>query len=97
MAKRELCNEEFINWVLWSSPGAAAALIAAAKLPNDVRAVVSRGGRPDLAGESLVKVEAPTLLIVGGDDIEVLELNRQALKRIHAEKKLEIVPVQRTL
>jgi len=75
-----------------ASTGAAAALIAAAKFPDIVRAVVSRGGRPDLAGESLSKVHAPTLLIVGGDDIEVLALNRQALKFIIAEKKLEIVP-----
>ncbi len=75
-----------------ASTGAAAALIAAAKLHDDVKAVVSRGGRPDLAGESLPVVEAPTLLIVGGDDIEVLELNRQALKLIRAEKKLEVLP-----
>ncbi len=75
-----------------ASTGAAAALIAAAKLENQIKAVVSRGGRPDLAGESLPKVRAPTLLIVGGDDTEVLDLNRQALKLIRAEKKLEIVP-----
>jgi putative phosphoribosyl transferase len=74
-----------------ASTGAAAALVAAAKLPNDIKAVVSRGGRPDLAAENLTKVQAPTLLVVGGDDTEVLELNRQALKLIHAEKKLEIV------
>ena len=74
------------------STGAAAALIAAADLPKDVKAVVSRGGRPDLAGESLAKVKAPTLLIVGGDDLAVLDLNREALKSIAAEKKLEIVP-----
>ncbi len=75
-----------------ASTGAAAALIAASKIPLGVRAVVSRGGRPDLAGEILAKVRAPTLLIVGGDDTEVLELNRQALKLILAEKKLEVVP-----
>jgi len=74
-----------------ASTGAAAALIAAAKFPDIVRAVVSRGGRPDLAGESLSKVHAPTLLIVGSYDIEVLALNRQAMKLIIAEKKLEIV------
>jgi putative phosphoribosyl transferase len=74
-----------------ASTGAAAALIAAAKFPDDVRAVVSRGGRPDLAGKNLSKVKAPTLLIVGGDDTEVLDLNRQALKLIIAEKKLEVV------
>jgi putative phosphoribosyl transferase len=75
-----------------ASTGAAAALIAAASLPGDVRAVVSRGGRPDLAGESLAQVEAPTLLIVGGDDIEVLALNRQALRVMHAPRELAIVP-----
>ena len=75
-----------------ASTGAAAALIAAAKLPNDVKAVVSRGGRPDLASEHLAKVKAPTLLIVGGDDFEVLEMNKNALRLIRAEKKLEVVP-----
>lgn len=75
-----------------ASTGAAAALIAAAKLPNDVKAVVSRGGRPDLAYKHLAKVNAPTLLIVGGDDAEVLEMNKNALKLIRAEKKLEVVP-----
>ena len=75
-----------------ASTGAAAALIAAAELPNEIKAVVSRGGRPDLAGKNLSKVKAPTLLIVGGDDTEVLELNRQALKLIGVEKKLEVVP-----
>ena len=75
-----------------ASTGAAAALIAAAQLPKYVKAVVSRGGRPDLAAEHLPLVEAPTLLIVGGNDPEVLEMNEEALKRISVEKKLEIVP-----
>jgi putative phosphoribosyl transferase len=75
-----------------ASTGAAAALIAAAKLPTDIKAVVSRGGRPDLAARHLSKVKAPTLLIVGGNDPEVLEMKREAMKRIPAEKKLEIVP-----
>ena len=75
-----------------ASTGAAAALIAAAELPDEVKAVVSRGGRPDLAGKHLSKVKAPTLLIVGGDDTEVIELNKQALKLILVEKKLEVVP-----
>jgi dienelactone hydrolase len=74
-----------------ASTGAAAALIAAAKLPEQVKAVVSRGGRPDLAGEYLSKVKAPTLLIVGGDDTEVLELNRQALREMKSERKLVVV------
>jgi putative phosphoribosyl transferase len=75
-----------------SSTGAAAALIAAAKLVDDVRAVVSRGGRPDLAMEYLADVKAPTLLIVGGWDTVVIDLNQQAMNRLSAEKKLEVVP-----
>jgi dienelactone hydrolase len=75
-----------------ASTGAAAALIAAAKLPNDVVAVVSRGGRPDLAADYLPKVVASTLLLVGGWDTEVIELNRKAMDQMSAEKKLVIVP-----
>ena len=75
-----------------ASTGAAAALIAAAELPDQVHAVVSRGGRPDLAGESLARVLAPTLLIVGGRDEVVIGLNEQALAELHVEKALEIVP-----
>ena len=75
-----------------SSTGGGAALVAAAKLPQDVGAVVSRGGRPDLAGEALPKVQAPTLLIVGGNDDIVIELNEQARDRMRCEVKLEIVP-----
>ena len=75
-----------------ASTGAAAALIAAAKLPNDIATVVSRGGRPDLAAEYLPKVKAPTLLLVGGLDAEVIELNRQAMAQMKAEKKLVIIP-----
>jgi putative phosphoribosyl transferase len=75
-----------------ASTGAAAALIAAAELPDSTRAVVSRGGRPDLAGAALPKVKAPTLLIVGGDDYEVIKLNRKALNELQCEKRLEIVP-----
>ncbi len=75
-----------------ASTGAAAALIGAAKLPEDVSAVVSRGGRPDLAAEYLPKVQAPTLLIVGGWDAEVIELNQQAQSQMTNENKLEIVP-----
>jgi len=75
-----------------ASTGAAAALIAAAKLPNAIAAVVSRGGRPDLAGEYLPSVVAPTLLIVGGLDTEVIELNQGAMDQMTAEKKLVIVP-----
>ncbi|MGZ6143560.1 MAG: phosphoribosyltransferase family protein [Myxococcales bacterium] len=76
-----------------ASTGAAAALVAAARLPGLVRAIVSRGGRPDLAGaESLAAVRAPTLLIVGGRDEEVLELNREAMAQMEAEHRLAIVP-----
>jgi len=75
-----------------ASTGAAAALVTAAREPDRVSAVVSRGGRPDLAGELLIEVRAPTLLIVGGADDVVLDLNRQALAMLRAEKQLEIVP-----
>jgi dienelactone hydrolase len=74
-----------------ASTGAAAALIAAAERPHVVGAVVSRGGRPDLAGRMLERVRAPTLLIVGGDDEPVIELNRAALAHLHVEKELTIV------
>ena len=75
-----------------ASTGAAAALVAAAQRPGVVAAVVSRGGRPDLAGSALMAVSAPTLLIVGGNDHEVLELNRQAQVALRCENKLEIIP-----
>ena len=74
-----------------ASTGAAAALVAAAEEPR-VAVVVSRGGRPDLAGMALGRVHAPTLLIVGGDDTQVLLLNRQALAAMPCEKRLSIVP-----
>lgn len=75
-----------------ASTGAAAALAAAAERPEAARAVVSRGGRPDLADEALARVRAPTLLVVGGNDPTVLELNRAALDRLAAEKELAVVP-----
>ena len=75
-----------------ASTGSAAALIAAARLGSRVNAVVSRGGRPDLADEDLPRVTAPTLLIVGGDDDVVIELNEQAYRRLACEKRLTIVP-----
>ena len=75
-----------------ASTGAAAALVAAARLGDRVGAIVSRGGRPDLAAEALERVTAPTLLIVGGADHGVIELNEQALARLSAPKALEIVP-----
>lgn len=75
-----------------ASTGAAAALVAAAGEPGLVKAVVSRGGRPDLAGESLGQVKAPTLLIVGGWDQEVLALNRAAQRRMPGPTKLTVIP-----
>jgi len=74
-----------------SSTGGAAALVAAAELPQDVGIVVSRGGRPDLAGAALPRVQAPTLLIVGGNDDIVIELNESARDQMRCEVKLEIV------
>jgi putative phosphoribosyl transferase len=75
-----------------ASTGAAAALVAAAARPDPVGAVVSRGGRPDLAGEFLRLVRQPTLLIVGGNDDVVIELNRRAMEKLSAETRLAIVP-----
>ncbi|PAV13413.1 hydrolase [Methanosarcina spelaei] len=95
------------NWLLFSNPetknlnigyfgastGAAAALIAAKEHTNDIKAVVSRGGRPDLAEKALPNVKAPTLLIVGGEDYQVIEMNEWALDRLKVEQKeLKIVP-----
>jgi pimeloyl-ACP methyl ester carboxylesterase len=84
----------FKRGLFGSSTGAAAALIAAAEYPQKVDAVVSRGGRPDLAGRALPKVQAPTLLIVGGNDEAVIDLNEQAVAQMQsgADKKLMIVP-----
>lgn len=75
-----------------ASTGAAAALVAAATLEAEIEAVVSRGGRPDLAGRSLARVSAPTLLIVGGEDHEVVALNQQAMRQMHCHVELSIVP-----
>ncbi len=75
-----------------ASTGAGAALVAAAHSDAAIAAVVSRGGRPDLAGNALGRVKAPTLLIVGGLDTAVIELNREAMAQMHAEKQLVIVP-----
>jgi putative phosphoribosyl transferase len=75
-----------------ASTGAGAALVAAADLPDLIHAVVSRGGRPDLAGDALERVQAPTLAIVGGADPVVLHLNRKALARLHCPNRLHIIP-----
>ena len=84
---RALCFGYFV-----ASTGAAAALVAAAERPQQIDAVVSRGGRPDLAGTALERVRAPTLLIVGGNDYPVIEMNQTALARLRCEKRLIIVP-----
>ncbi|MGV3591800.1 MAG: dienelactone hydrolase family protein [Gammaproteobacteria bacterium] len=75
-----------------ASTGAAAALIAAATQQFPIRAVVSRGGRPDLAGDYLKKVKAPVLLIVGGHDADVLRLNERALQSLNADSRLDVIP-----
>jgi pimeloyl-ACP methyl ester carboxylesterase len=75
-----------------ASTGAAAALVAGAAMQDAVAAIVSRGGRPDLAGAALARVRAPTLLIVGGEDRDVIELNRRAFTRLACEKEMMIVP-----
>jgi dienelactone hydrolase len=75
-----------------ASTGGGAALVAAADRPEAVGAVVSRGGRPDLAGPALPRVKAPTLLIVGGDDLLVITLNREAFAQLRTKKRLDIVP-----
>jgi putative phosphoribosyl transferase len=75
-----------------ASTGPAAALVAAAARANAVRAVVSRGGRPDLAGDALAYIQAPTLLIVGGHDPQVIDLNKEAMSHLRCEKQLRIVP-----
>ncbi len=80
-----------IGW-FGASTGAGAALIAAARRPKNIMAVVSRGGRPDLAGDYLPEVTAPVLLIVGENDPQVLDLNKWALTQLNAQSKLEIVP-----
>lgn len=75
-----------------ASTGAAAAIVAAAERPDLIRAVVSRGGRPDLAEFAIARVKAPTLLLVGGLDYQVIDLNQQAYDRMTCEKSLEIIP-----
>ncbi|MBI2921981.1 MAG: hypothetical protein HYY18_12920 [Planctomycetes bacterium] len=75
-----------------ASTGTAAALVAAASPDSTVRAIVSRGGRPDLAGSSLAAVRAPTLLVVGGDDLDVIRLNEEALRLMRCDRKLVLVP-----
>ncbi len=75
-----------------SSTGAAAALVAAARLGESIGAIVSRGGRPDLAGDALQLVKSPTLLIIGGADLSVIELNQEAYERLGCKKEMKIIP-----
>lgn len=95
VTKQLKLNKDFSNskfGYFGSSTGAASALIAAAKLPEDISAVVSRGGRPDLAENYLEKVKAPTLLIVGSLDYEVIELNEFAFSKLNSIKEVSIIP-----
>src|SRR6266550_253553 len=91
-AKQQNQTQDFNIGYFGSSTGGGAALVAAAELPEDVGAVVSRGGRPDLAGEALPKVRAATLLIVGGEDHVVIDMNEEARAQMRCEVKLEIIP-----
>ncbi len=91
-AMDEVGTNDFNVGYFGSSTGAAAALVAAAEMGQDIAGVVSRGGRPDLAGDALERVTAPTLLIVGGEDRPVISLNEEAYSRIQCEKALRIVP-----
>jgi pimeloyl-ACP methyl ester carboxylesterase len=89
---REPATSALATGCFGASTGAAAALLAAAQHPQRVAAVVSRGGRPDLAGDALRSVKAPTLLIAGGNDPVVIELNQASLAELHGEAVLEIIP-----
>ncbi|HEY8741844.1 MAG TPA: alpha/beta hydrolase [Chloroflexota bacterium] len=90
--KEQAGTQELAQAYFGASTGGGAALVAAAERPEVVRAVVSRGGRPDLAGAALSRVRAPTLLIVGGDDAPVIQINREALGQVRAPAKLVVVP-----
>ena len=91
VGRREQMIADLPLGLFGASTGAAATMVAAARLPERIAAVVSRGGRPDLAGDTLSLVRAPTLLIVGGADFGVIELNEAALRRLRTPKALEIV------
>jgi putative phosphoribosyl transferase len=90
--KREPATRNLHVGYFGASTGAGAALVAAAERPEEVGAIVSRGGRPDLAGDALARVRAPTLLIVGENDAPVIEMNREAMGQMNVEKEMEIVP-----
>ncbi len=90
--KKQPVMQHFSMGYFGASTGGGAALVAAAKEETLVQAIVSRGGRPDLAEESLTLVQAPTLLIVGGDDVSVIKLNKIAMTKMNCVKKIEIIP-----
>ena len=89
---REKATERLKVGLFGASTGGGAALVAAARLPDRISAIVSRGGRPDLAGAALPNVKAPTLLIVGGDDKPVIQMNQQAYERMTAPREIVMVP-----
>ena len=91
-SRRDSRTQHLAVGLFGASTGAAAALVTAARCPDRVRSVVSRGGRPDLATPWLSRVQAPTLLILGGDDVDVLRLNREALTRLRCRASLEVIP-----
>ena len=91
-AKQQKQMQDFNVGYFGSSTGGGAALVAAAARPGHVSAVVSRGGRPDLAGAALGIVRAPTLLVVGGEDHVVIDLNRKAMEQMSCETRLEVIP-----
>jgi pimeloyl-ACP methyl ester carboxylesterase len=90
--RRESATRDLPLGYFGASTGAAAALVAAAERPEAVGAIVSRGGRPDLAGPALPRVQAPTLLIVGGEDLPVIDLNRQVMAEMRCPVELAIIP-----
>jgi dienelactone hydrolase len=90
--RRQPATRDLAVGYFGASTGGGAALVAAAERPDAVKAVVSRGGRPDLAGPALMRVHAPTLLLVGGEDTPVIELNRRALELLGSEKELRTIP-----
>nr|WP_256657904.1 dienelactone hydrolase family protein [Pseudomonas sp. 2FG] len=90
--RRDAAAGELAIGLFGASTGAAAALITAAERPREIAAVVSRGGRSDLAGSALARVEAPTLLIVGAEDDTVLALNRQSSQQLHCPQRLAVIP-----
>lgn len=93
MGEKKLGEKEYSLGYFGASTGAACAIKAAAVLgKKNISAIVSRGGRPDMAGVALSKIESPTLLVVGGNDEEVIELNQTAFKKLKCIKKLKIVP-----